>query len=31
LTVGSVATSNLDTFTVYSGNPAIKIKERIIV
>jgi putative colanic acid biosynthesis acetyltransferase WcaF len=30
LTVGSVATSNLNTFTIYSGNPAIKIKERII-
>lgn len=30
LTVGSVATSNLDKFSVYQGNPAKKIKSRII-
>nr|WP_297165210.1 WcaF family extracellular polysaccharide biosynthesis acetyltransferase [uncultured Dysgonomonas sp.] len=30
LSVGSVATKNLEPFTVYQGNPAIKIRERII-
>ena len=30
LTVGSVATKDLDAFGIYSGNPAIKIRERII-
>ena len=30
LTVGSVATKNLDAFGIYSGNPAVKIKERVI-
>ena len=28
LTVGSVATSNLDGYGIYSGNPAVKIKDR---
>lgn len=28
LTVGSVATSNLETYGIYSGNPAVKIRER---
>lgn len=30
LTVGSVATKNLDSLGIYQGNPAIKIKERVI-
>jgi len=30
LTSGSVATKNLDTYSVYQGNPAIKIRDRII-
>ena len=30
LCVGSVATKNLDSFSIYQGNPAIKIKDRII-
>lgn len=28
LTAGSVATSNLETYSIYSGNPAQKIRER---
>jgi putative colanic acid biosynthesis acetyltransferase WcaF len=31
LTAGSVAGKDLDAFAIYQGNPAIKIKERIIV
>lgn len=31
LVVNSVATKNLDAFSIYRGNPAIFIKERIIV
>ena len=31
LTVGSIATKNLDTYSVYQGNPAVKIKSRIIL
>lgn len=31
LSVGSVATNNLDSYSVYQGNPAIKVKEREIV
>jgi putative colanic acid biosynthesis acetyltransferase WcaF len=31
LTVGSVATSNLQPYSVYSGNPAMKIKNREII
>ncbi len=30
LTVGSIATKNLEPYTIYQGNPAIKIKERFI-
>lgn len=30
LTVGSVATKDLDAFGIYQGNPARKIKERVI-
>ena len=30
LTVGSVATRPLEPFAVYQGNPAVKIKERVI-
>jgi putative colanic acid biosynthesis acetyltransferase WcaF len=30
LTVGSVATRDLDAYTIYSGNPAAKVKERIM-
>ena len=30
LTVNSVATSNLEPWGIYQGNPAIKIKERVI-
>jgi len=30
LTAGSVATKNLDAFGIYQGNPAVKIKERVI-
>ena len=30
LTVNSVATSNLEPWGIYQGNPALKIKERII-
>ena len=28
LTVGSVASSNLESYFIYSGNPAVKIRER---
>jgi putative colanic acid biosynthesis acetyltransferase WcaF len=30
LTVGSVATNNMESFTVYQGNPAIAIRKRMI-
>jgi putative colanic acid biosynthesis acetyltransferase WcaF len=30
LTVNSVATSNLEPWGIYQGNPAVKIKERVI-
>lgn len=30
LTAGSVAASNLDAYSIYQGNPAVKIKDRII-
>jgi putative colanic acid biosynthesis acetyltransferase WcaF len=30
LTVGSIATSNLNAYTIYQGNPAVAIKERVI-
>lgn len=31
LTVGSIATRNLEELGIYQGNPAIKIKERVIL
>src|SRR5690606_29241247 len=30
LTVGSVATKDLEPYTIYQGNPAVKVKERVI-
>lgn len=30
LTVGSVATKNMDAYSIYQGNPAVKIRERKI-
>jgi len=30
LTVGSIATGDLDKYSIYQGNPAIKIRERVI-
>lgn len=30
LTAGSVATKNMDAYSVYQGNPAIKIRDRVI-
>jgi putative colanic acid biosynthesis acetyltransferase WcaF len=30
LSVGSVATGNLDSNSIYQGNPAIKIKDRVL-
>jgi putative colanic acid biosynthesis acetyltransferase WcaF len=30
LTAGSVATKNMDAYGIYQGNPAVKLKERII-
>ena len=30
LSVGSVATSNLEEYSIYNGNPAIKVKDRVI-
>jgi putative colanic acid biosynthesis acetyltransferase WcaF len=30
LSIASVATKNLDAYSIYQGNPAVKIKERII-
>lgn len=30
LTAGSVATKNLEPYSVYQGNPAVKIRERVI-
>jgi len=30
LTTGSVATKNLDSYTVYQGNPAVKARPRVI-
>jgi putative colanic acid biosynthesis acetyltransferase WcaF len=31
LTVGSVASANLESYKIYRGNPAVAVKERIIV
>jgi putative colanic acid biosynthesis acetyltransferase WcaF len=30
LTAGSVATKNLEAYSIYQGNPAIKIKDRVL-
>lgn len=30
LTVGSIATKNLEAYSIYQGNPAVKVKERTI-
>ena len=30
LTAGSVATKNMDAYAIYQGNPAIKVRDRII-
>ena len=30
LSVGSVATHNLESYSIYSGNPAVKIRERVM-
>jgi putative colanic acid biosynthesis acetyltransferase WcaF len=30
LTVGSIATKTLEPYGIYSGNPAVKVKERVI-
>ena len=30
LTVGSVATKNLEAYAIYQGNPAVKVKDRVI-
>lgn len=30
LTVGSVATKDLDAYSIYQGNPAVKVKDRLI-
>jgi putative colanic acid biosynthesis acetyltransferase WcaF len=30
LSVGSIASHNLDSYSIYRGNPAVKVKERII-
>ncbi len=30
LTVGSIATSKMEAYTIYQGNPAVAVKERII-
>lgn len=31
LTVGSIATKNMDAYTIYQGNPAVEIRKRKIV
>ncbi len=30
LAVGSIATKNMDSYSIYQGNPAVKIKDRVI-
>ena len=30
LSVGSIATSDLEAYSIYQGNPAVKVKERVI-
>lgn len=31
LTVGSIATADLSAYAIYQGNPAVKVKDRIII
>ena len=31
LTVASVATKNLEAYSIHSGNPAIMLKQRVII
>lgn len=31
LSVGSIATQNMEAYTIYAGNPAVAIKQRVIV
>lgn len=31
LTVGSTATKDLDAYSIYQGNPAVKVKDRVMV
>lgn len=31
LTVGSIATKDLETYCIYQGNPAVKMKDRVII
>ena len=31
LTVGSVATKDLSSYAIYQGNPAVRVKERIVI
>ncbi|RYG15618.1 MAG: colanic acid biosynthesis acetyltransferase WcaF [Chitinophagaceae bacterium] len=31
LTVGSIATKDLEAYSIYQGNPAVKVKDRVIV
>lgn len=31
LTVGSIATKDLEAYSIYQGNPAVKVKERVII
>ncbi|MEO6977186.1 MAG: colanic acid biosynthesis acetyltransferase WcaF, partial [Mucilaginibacter sp.] len=30
LTSGSIATKNLEAYSIYQGNPAVKIRDRVI-
>ena len=30
LTTGSIATKNLDAYSIYQGNPAVKVRDRVI-
>ena len=30
LSMGSVATKNLDAYGIYQGNPAVKVKDRVL-
>ena len=31
LTVGSIATRDLEAYSIYQGNPAVKVKDRVII